>query len=681
MTVEPFRNHELDVETRVEDLLQRLTPHEKFSCCVGKDFWTIKPVKRLGMPTFGMTDGPHGVAPHSSNWKRATYFPTSIAMGATWNPSIAHEFGAALGRETRAAGRHVILGPGINIHRTPLCGRTFEYLTEDPFLNKSMVVPIVKGIQEQRIAACVKHYACNNQENHRMTVDAVVPERALQEIYLPGFKAAVEDAGAWSVMSCYNKVNGIYGSENKDLLTGRLRTQWGFTGFVVSDWYATARTTDTAACANAGLSVEMPGGILAPRKKFTPGGFRSALKKGTISMDAIDENVRRVLRVMIRVGLFDPPGMVPPGAINTPEHHAIARKIAEEGMVLLKNEGGLLPLDIQRIKRIAITGPNAHKKQTRALPFIGTGGSSEVLPFYEVTPLQGIKEKIKDEIQFTDDVERADFVVVVAGLNHVLGNDSEGTDRKHLALPSDQVKLIQDVASKNPKTIVVLVNGSPVSMDGWIDRVPAVLEAWYGGQECGRVIADILFGDVNPSGKLPVTFPKRIEDSPAHANVPRTYPGDASGKVYYDEGIFIGYRHFDTRNIAPLFPFGYGLSYTTFEFSDLKIDKASITGNESITVSFDVKNTGTILGAEVAQVYVKDDQSSVERPLKELKGFKKVRLDAGKKERISIELGTDSLSFYDETRGSWIVEAGRFTILVGSSSRDIQLEGKIEYSP
>ncbi|MFX1258178.1 MAG: beta-glucosidase [Promethearchaeota archaeon] len=661
----PFMDSSLDLEARVEDLLGRLTLKEKFKLCGGIRGFYTRPVRRLGVKSFKMTDGPHGIGPHSSGNKECTYFPVAICRTATWNPKLSEEFGVAVAQEVRDIGYHMILGPGINIQRTPLCGRTFEYQTEDPYLNIKMAVLVIKGIQSQRIAACVKHFACNNQETNRFQVNAEISERALQEIYLPAFKAVVREADAWSFMSCYNRVNGKYGCENKNLLRERLREQWGFRGFVVSDWWAMRRNkTTTEKCMNAGLSLEMPYSF-----RYRENNLNTDLSEGKFTDKTLNENIRRILRVMFLTGIFDDPNTLPPGSRNTPEHQAVAREIAEEGIVLLKNEGNLLPLDINTVKKIAVIGSNADKKL--AIP----GGSSQVHPPYEVTPLEGIKEKCKGKVEIVSSPSEADIAIIVTGLNHNPKMDAEGTDRKRLRLKNVLNERIIKTIQENPKTIVVLLNGSPIVMD-WIDKVPSVVEAWYPGMEGGHAIASILFGDVNPSGKLPLTFPKKLSDSPAHISS-RTFPGNDN--VYYDEGIFVGYRHFDARNIEPLFPFGYGLSYTTFTYDNLKISKEKVSGDDRFTVTVEIINSGDRIGAEIVQLYVQDVESSVERPIKELKGFKKVNLEPGEKKTISFELGKIDLSFYDEKDGRWKAEKGIFNILVGSSSRDIHLKGKIEY--
>ncbi len=660
----PFRNMSLGLEERVEDLLGRLTLEEKFRLSVGIKAFFTRPIKRLGIPYFKMCDGPHGIGPHSTNNIECTYFPTGICRTATWNPEMAEKFGVALAQEIREIGYHMSLGPGINIIRSPLCGRNFEYQTEDPYLNKIMATNIVNGLQSQRIAACVKHYVCNNQETNRHTVSCEVSERALQEIYLPAFKATVTEADAWSFMSCYNKVNGVYGCENKNLLKERLRDEWGFRGFVVTDWFATRWSESTEKAVNAGLSLEMPTAM-----KFRKTRLRKTFNEGKSTEETLNENIRRLLRVMFLVGLFDDGNTLPKGSRNTPEHQTIARKIAEEGIVLLKNEDNLLPLDINKLSKIAVLGPNASEKRSMG------GGSSQVLPPYEITPLQGLEEKCKGKVDIITTPSEADIAIVFAGLNHTPGMDSESTDNTIFDLPEDQIELINNTIQENPKTIVVLIS-CIVGMSEWVDKSPVIMQAWYPGMEGGHAIANLLFGDVNPSGKLPVTLPKKLLDSPDHLSK-RTFPGD--DKVFYDEGIFVGYRHFDTNNIEPLFPFGHGLSYTTFKYENIRITPEKISNDEEFTVSLDVTNSGERTGAEIVQVYVQDVESSVERPFKELKGFKKVLLKSGEKGMVTFDLDKSALSFYDEKNNCWKAEKGAFNILIGSSSRDIRLQNQIEY--
>ena len=658
----PFMNSAFALEKRVEDLLERLTLKEKFKLCAGRRMWYTKPIKRLGIKPFAMHDGPHGVRVDEQGKIQSTYFPSTICRAATWNLELSEKFGVALAQEVRDVGAQMILAPGINIHRTPMCGRTFEYQTEDPYLNKKLVVSVVIGIQSQRIAACVKHFICNNQETNRFTVSSEVSERALQEIYFPAFKAAVQEADAWSIMSSYNKINGIYGSEHQHLLREVLMNEWGFRGFVVSDWSAMNRTTSTESCINAGLTLEMP-----TFNKYFPSKMKKAFDEGKFTEEILNDNVKRLLRIMFLTGLFDEESTLLQGSRNTSEHQIIAREIAEEGMVLLKNEGDILPLNIEKLKKIAVVGPNANLQT-----FLG-GGSSTNFPPYEITPLEGLKQKCKGKIEIIDSPALADVTIFFAGLKHIKGMDAEGDDRNAFELPPEQVDLIKKTIKENSNTIVVMIAGSPVSMTEWIDKVPSVVQAWYGGMEAGNAISAILFGDVNPSGKLPITIPKNLSESPAHISE-RTYPGDE--KVFYDEGIFVGYRHFDTKNIEPLFPFGHGLSYTNFTYEKLILSKDLITEDETLVITVDIMNSGTYGGAEVVQLYIQDVESSIERPYKELKGFTKVYLKPQERSTIVFEISKHDLSFYNETIGKWISEKGDFTVLIGSSSRDIRLQGK-----
>ena len=666
----PFRDESLGLEERVEDLLSRLTLEEKFKLCSGRLMWHTKRIKRLGVKPFTMYDGPHGVRPDTMGKTKSTYFPSAICRASTWDPKLSYEFGKAIAEEVREVGAHMLLAPGINIQRTPMNGRTFEYQTEDPHLNKILAVATVKGIQSQKIAACVKHFVCNNQETNRFTVNSEVSERALQEIYLPAFKATVQEADAWSFMTCYNKVNGIYGSENYNLLRERLMENWGFRGFTVSDWSATTYTS-TEGCVNAGLSLEMP-----TSNKYSKRNLRKNFQEGKFTEEILNGNIKRLLRVMFLVGLFDDKNSIPSGNRNTLEHQSTARKIAENGIVLLKNKEALLPLNIEKLKKLAIVGPNANLKFGGG-DMLSGGGSSVNYPPYEITPLEGLKQKCKDRVEIIETPSKADVTIIFAGLSHEHGMDAEGEDRNFFELPSEQIELIERTVKQNPNTIVVLINGSPIPMNGWIDIVPSVVEAWYGGMEAGKAIADVLFGDVNPSGKLPLTFPKKLSDSPAHKSE-RTFPG-VEEKVFYDEGIYVGYRYFDKEQIEPLFPFGYGLSYTTFNYENLKIDKERFSKNDTVTVSVDIVNTGNRSGTEIVQLYVQDIKSSTDRPPKELKQFEKVKLEQNERKTVELNLNLGDFSFYDDSTHSWVVEPGTFNILLGSSSRDIHLQKEIEY--
>ncbi|KKK44001.1 MAG: Thermostable beta-glucosidase B [Candidatus Lokiarchaeum sp. GC14_75] len=661
----PFMNNTLELEKRVEDLLGRLALNEKFRLCVGKRWWYTNPIRRLNIASFAMHDGPHGVRADNKGTIQTTYFPSTICRAATWSTELSNRFGIAIAEEVRDVGAHMLLAPGINIQRTPMCGRTFEYQTEDPYLNKKLVVAVVKGVQSRKIAACVKHFICNNQEANRFTVDSVVSERALQEIYYPAFKAAVQEADAWSIMSCYNKLNGIYGSEHKHLLKEVLMNTWGFRGFVVSDWGATRATTSTESCMNAGLTLEMPSA-----NKYSILKLMDAFKEGKFTVETLNDNVKRLLRVMFLVGFFDDDSTYPKGSRNTSEHQILAREIAEEGIVLLKNEGDLLPVDKEVVKKIAVIGPTVNKKTSLG------GGSSTNFPPYEIKPIEGLREKCKGNFEIIESPSEADLTVIFAGYQHKKGMDMEGEDRDTFHLPPDQIELITKTIKENANTIVILIAGSPISMKDWIDKIPVVVQAWYGGMEAGNAIASILLGEVNPSGKLPLTFPKKLSDSPAHTSE-RTYPGDK--QVFYEEGIFVGYRHFDSKCIEPLFPFGHGLSYTKFTYENLVIDKKTISENEILRVSVDIVNSGKLAGSEVVQLYIQDVESQVERPSKELKGFRKVKLKPNEKSTVRFEILKEDLSYFDEKINQWVTEKGEFVLLIGSSSRDIRLEGKFEY--
>ncbi len=693
MSAKPsYLNSESKIEERLDDLMKRLTLKEKIKLSHGKlIFWTNR-IKRLKLPSMKLTDGPHGIGSGAFLLKEMTYYPVAICRAATWDPELSYKFGESIAEEARAIGRHMVLAPGVNIMRTPLCGRNFEYQSEDPFLNSKMAVEFIKGIQSKRISACVKHFVANNQEYNRFRVSSEISERALQEIYYPAFKASIEEADVWSLMTCYNKVNGIHGSEHYKLVRETLMNKWGFKGFVVSDWFAT-RYTDTKKCIKAGLTLEMPFAISYRKKKM-----KNALKTDEELIKIFDDNIRRYLRVAFLVGLLDDTDKIPPGARNTTEHQELALRIAEEGIVLLKNQDQILPIDNEKVKKLALIGPNLKKKHARG------GGSSVVRTKYEITPLTGIKSKCKERnIKITKSLPKADAIIIFVGLKHSKHMDRENTDREILDLPKEQENLINESIKLNKKIIVAIVAGCPIGMKNWIDKVPGVLMMWYAGMEGGNAIANILFGDVNPSGKLPITFPKTLQDSPAHKSF-KTYPGlkdwsliqegdikslksnkglciksDHRDRVFYDEDIFVGYRYYDSFRIDPQFPFGYGLSYTDFKFSNLRIDRIHVTGKEQISIEFDLENAGNRSGSEVAQLYVQDLECTVKRPLKELKAFKKIILNAGEKKKVQFFLEPKDLSFFDEETNEWKLEVGDFNILIGNSSKNILLQGNISY--
>jgi beta-glucosidase len=658
------KKEDLEIHLRVEKLIKELTLEEKFLLLSNHDkhrAFSSTPIERLGIPSLEMTDGPLGVSWHSSN-RRSARFPATICLSSTWDRNLSQLMGEAIGREAREAGKQLLLAPGVNIDRTPLNGRTFEYMSEDPYLTKEIAIPYVRGVQSQGVGACLKHFAANNQETNRRTSSSEIDERTLHEIYLRAFKEIVQEARPWSLMGSYNKINGKYVYENTELLRRILMEEWGFDGFVVTDWDATEHMHDAAICIKSGLSLEMP----RPHC-YRPELLRASFEKGEFTESMLDDVVRRFLRVFFLTGILNPKKHAYEIRGDSSQHPNLARRIAEEGLVLLKNDRGLLPLNIQRIRRIALLGPNLDVKFGRPQ----YGGSSAVVPPYEITPLQGIRERCEKKIDLVNDPSKADIAIVFAGLNHDKGKDSESEDRTSFDLPQDQVELIKKTARENADTIVVLVSGSPIGMDEWLREVPTVLEAWYPGMEGGRAIANALFGDVNPSGKLPITFPRRLEDSPAHSGKSnRTYPRDEDLKVYYEEGINVGYRFFDTMNIEPIFPFGFGMSYTSFEYQKLRVSKKKIKSmNDHLAVSIDVTNSGPANGSEVVQVYASQNQSGVQRPLRELVGFEKIMLRPRQTKSLSIAIRANDLAYYDSEKHRWHLAVGEVELQVGSSSR------------
>jgi beta-glucosidase len=677
------------IEARVEDLLSRMTLEEKIALVHADNRFSTAAIPRLGIPARQLSDGPHGVREETVGRDVsqavgrtddfATYMPALLGLAATWNPDLAAAYGKTIGEEARWRGKQIMLAPGMNIMRTPLNGRNFEYLGEDPFLVSRMVVPYIRAEQSEEVAACAKHFVANDQEYERNTINVLMDERTLREIYLPPFEAAVKEGGVLSVMSSYNKFRGAYCSENDYLLNKILKGEWGFKGLVVSDWNAVHSTRETVL---AGLDLEM-GTVGKPFDEFyLARPFLEGVRKGEFPVSVLDDKVRRNLRVMFASRAFD--GHSSPGSINTKEHQASARRVAEESFVLLKNDSRSLPLDAAKLTSVAVIGENAVRLQAYG------GGSSRIKAFYEVTPLEGILRRVGDRVNVTysagygekDGEElaqravraarQADVVIYVGGLNHSLGLDSEAADRKDMKLPYGQDALMERIVEANPRIIVVLLGGGPVEMGPWLARVPAVLLAWYPGMEGGHALARVLFGDASPSGKLPCTFPARLEDSPAHAS--GAYPGK-NGTVRYEEGLLVGYRWFDAKQVAPLFPFGHGLSYTRFEYSDLRLVEGKDAQGPALTVEFKVTNTGEREGGEVAQVYVSDVKSSLPRPVKELKGFRKVFLKPGESQTVSVPLDRRAFAFYDPQRRGWLAEQGDFRIMVGSSSRDIRLQG------
>jgi beta-glucosidase len=695
-----------DTTAKIKSLLGQLTLEEKVNMIHASSSFTSGGVARLGIPEMVTSDGPHGVRPeHGRDWMldnnlldSGTYLPTGNCLAATWNPQLGYAFGSVLGSEARFRGKNIILGPGINIVRSPLNGRNFEYQSEDPFLVSKMVVGYIKGVQEQGVSACVKHYAANNQESKRFTINVQMSERALREIYLPGFKAAVQIAKVNTVMGAYNKFRGQWASQNNYLLNQILKKEWGFKGFVISDWDAVHSTTE--AFWN-GLDLEMGTDLgMLPNPNYNKFYFGdrllALLKAGKVSENILNDKVSRILYVMFKTSMID--GKLMKGEYNTRAHQQTAATVAEEGIVLLKNKDNILPLNKNNIKTIAVIGFNAARKQSMG------GGSSQVRAFYEITPLEGIKNTAGKNIsieyaqgydikrggganqQMIDEAvalaKKSDIVIYVGGSTHgyryaVWGDnayDAEDVDKPNMDMPFGQDELLQQILKANPKTIVTLFGGGAIDMTKWIDNTPAVIQNWYAGMEGGNALAKIIFGAVNPSGKLPMTFPKKLEDNPSYAL--GEYPGDTakSLQVNYFDDIYVGYRYYDTYKIAPQFAFGHGLSYTSFAYSNLKLTRLG----KNVTATFKVKNTGKVAGAEVAQLYVHQQKSLLPRPEKELKGFDKIKLAAGEKKTVTIVLNEDAFKYFDDAKNEWVMDTGAFDILVGSASDNIKLRNTVK---
>jgi beta-glucosidase len=699
-----------EFDTKIDSLISQMTIEEKIGMFHGNSMFTTAGVERLGIPELKMADGPLGVreeisrdswAPAGLDDDFATYYPAGGGLSATWNTDLAYLFGNSVGQEMRARGKDMLLSPAINIIRSPLGGRTYEYFTEDPFLNKKISVPLIVGLQDNDVMACVKHFAVNNQETNRGTVDVQVDERSLREIYLPAYKAAVMEANAYSLMGAYNKFRGDYLCENDYMLNKILRDEWGFKGIVVSDWAAVHSTVKSL---ENGLDIEM--GTPKPFNEFfLADPLIAAFKEGEISEEEINKHVERILRVLFQVKAINGEGRVE-GSIATEEHYQDAYKIASESVVLLKNEKNLLPIKMDDIKSIAVIGNNATKKN--ALGGFGAGVKTK----REVTPLEGLKNRLPEGIQINyaegylerysndektklgditldgpvtiDELEPAmleeainaaknsDVAIVFAGSNR--DYETEASDRASLKLPFGQEELISKVLEVNPNTIVVIIAGAPFDINSIEEKSSALVWSWFNGSEGGNALADVLLGNVNPSGKLPWTMPKKLEDSPAHAT--NSFPGGET--VTYSEGILVGYRWFDTKNIEPLYPFGYGLSYTNFEFSGLKTDKEVYNTSDIIEVTFSLKNSGEMDGKEVAQLYISNPDSQVEKAAQELKGFKKVFVKSGASENVTILLPAKELAYYNEVKKEWLVEPGTYNIKIGNSSRDIKSEVSIK---
>lgn len=801
----------------IESLLAQLTLDEKIALLGGADAWHTVAIPHLGIPAIKVTDGPNGARGASrTGVPTSACFPAGVALGATWNPDLVREVGKALAEEVQSKGAHILLAPTVNIHRSPLAGRNFECYSEDPFLTGVLASAYIDGLQSRGVGACIKHFVCNDSEFERHSMSSDVGERALREIYLKPFEIAMRRAKPWTLMSAYNRINGVWASENDCLLLDILKGEWGFDGLVMSDWYG-AYTPRAIA---SGLDLEMPG----PPKWLEAEQVQAALAAGKVNEAQIDDKVRRLLRTIERVGAFENPELQPEQAIDRPEHRALIRRAGAESIVLLKNEGDILPLNPNRPQTIAVIGANA-----RWAAIMG-GGSAQVAAHYAVSPLEGIRNRAGDEVRveyavgchlhrllpnidkdwlrqpgsdqpgvileyfagpgltgaarhvevietaeaswfgnFVEGVDarqfsarltadlsvpesrryllglnnvgqgrlwldgelridhwtgknpldggekqveidlragrsyrleieyswaaegnwrglhlgllpaaavdlmeeaealaaRADVVLLFAGLT--ADWEGEGADRVNMDLPGRQDELIRRVAAANPNTVVVLNNGSPLHMP-WLGEAAAVLQAWYGGQEAGNAIADVLFGDADPGGRLPATFPKRLADNPAYLN----YPGE-NGHVLYGEGLFVGYRYYDARGIEPLFPFGHGLSYTRFEVANLRLSTAALEPGQPLSLSLDVTNAGERAGSEVVQVYVGDVESRLQRPEKELKAFAKVHLQPGETCTVSLTLDADAFAYYDPAQPGWVTEPGEFELLVGRSAADVRL--------
>lgn len=702
------------IEERVEDALPRLTLKEKIALVHAQSKFSSAGVPRLGIPEFWMTDGPHGVRPEVlwDEWDQAGWtndscvaFPALTCLAATWNPEMSLLYGQSIGEEARYRNKTVLLGPGVNIYRTPLNGRNFEYMGEDPYLSAHMVVPYIQGVQQNGVAACVKHFALNNHEVNRHTTNVIVDDRALYEIYLPAFKAAVQEGKAWAIMGSYNLYKGQHCCHNQYLLNDILKGEWGFDGVVISDWGG-AHDTDQAI--TNGLDMEFGswtnglsnGASNAYDNYYLAMPYLQRIQEGKVGTKELDDKVRRILRLAFRTTMNT---SRPWGAILSPEHYEAARRIGEEGIVLLQNEGGLLPINLDKAKKIAVIGENAIKMMT-----VG-GGSSSLKVQREISPLDGIRQRVGNQVEVVyargyvgdasgeyngvvtgqnlkDDrtpdeliaeavkvAADADYVIFIGGLNKSANQDCEDTDRAGLGLPYGQDDVIQALAKVNRNLIVVNISGNAVAMP-WVKEVPAIVQDWYLGSEAGSALAAVLVGDVNPSGKLPFTFPVKLEDNAAYALGEYTgVRSDTVINIKYNESIFVGYRWADKQKKSkPLFAFGHGLSYTTFEYGKPVADAKTMSADGKLTVKVTVKNTGSREGQEVVQLYIADKKSSLPRPLKELKGFKKIKLAPGETQEVSFVIDKESLSFFDDVKHSWIAEPGKFEAIIAASAVDVK---------
>ena len=700
-----------DIETRVDDALRRMTLDEKIAIIHAQSKFSSAGVKRLGFPDLWTDDGPHGVRPDVlwDEWEQAgqtndscVAFPALTCLAATWNPCLSRAYGESLGEEALYRNKNVMLGPGININRTPLNGRNFEYMGEDPWLASRMVVPYVQGLQSKGVAACVKHYALNNDEEYRHQVNVIVSDRALREIYLPAFHAAVTEGGAWAIMGAYNLYKNQHNCHNEVLLNRILKQEWGFDGVVISDWGGTHNTLEAV---KNGLDLEFGtwtdgltmGATNAYDNYYLAQPYRQLINEGKLTTSELDEKVRRVLRLMMRTNMNR---QRPYGSLCSEAHYQVARKVAQEGIVLLKNDRQVLPF--RPNARVLVVGENAIKMMT-----VG-GGSSSLKAQHEISPLQGLRERLGDKVDYArgyvgdttgayngvttgqdladkrsaseliaeavEKARNADYVVVFGGLNKSDFQDCEGHDRKTFALPYAQDELVEALVKANKNVVFVNISGNAVAMP-WISRVPAVVQGWFLGSEAGLALADVLTGEVNPSGSLPFTWPVRLEDCGAHAT--GSYPGTwrANERVIdeeYKEDIYVGYRWADHKRIRPLFAFGHGLSYTTFRMDGATADKREIVANDSLSFTVSVTNTGQVAGATTIQLYVADKKCSLPRPEKELKAFKKVFLQPGEQRDVRLTIGRSALSFFDDRTQQWTAEPGDFEALLGFSAGDIK---------
>ena len=697
-------------DNKIEEIIKCLTLEEKVGMIHGAGLFRTEGVKRLGIKPLKFADGPMGVrnefpdnswVPYGYSDDYVSYLPCNTALASTWNRELAYKEGYVLGNEARGRGKDIILAPGINIVRSPLCGRNFEYMSEDPYLTKEIAVPYIKGVQENDVAVCVKHFAVNNQETERLNVDVVVSDRALREIYFPAFEAVVKEGNAYSIMAAYNKIWDQYCAHNPRLLQEILRDEWGFDGVLVSDW---SGIHDTKEAAEAGMDIEMSVTYNFD-EYFFANPMIHAVEKGIVKEEVIDDKIRNILKLMYKINMFSDNRKK--GAYNSYENREKTLEIARESIILLKNEENVLPLKEKEIKTIAVIGENADIKHSAG------GGSAEIKALYEITPLLGLKMKLggNTEVKYAkgythneeerekvlkealDLAKSSDAVIFVGGLKHtkedfelyqnalkstkaeeeLINIDSEGNDKTNMDLPYKQDEVIKELLKVNKNTVVVISTGSPVDMSSFADNAKAIIQTSYNGMEGGLALAEVIFGDVNPSGKLPVTIPVKLEDSPAHSL--GEFPG--TDKVRYDEDIFVGYRYFSTYDVKPLFAFGHGLSYTNFKYDDLKIEAIELEDDINVRVSLKLTNIGEVAGAEVVQLYINDEESSVKRPNMELKGFEKINLSPKETKTVNINLNKKDFAFYNEDKKEWTLESGKFNILVGSSSDNILLKEKI----